>query len=138
MLQLNSKLELFQEKLEHIDVLDVRDVSLDADVDLQARLHVLHREVVVRFTRIRAFWLQDDWEERHLLSVVVDLQPIEHRLVNPLVVFLANHADPIVQDYCQHFSLFVNERDIDLAYLKFCPALLLLNSGDRSTVFGLF
>ena len=109
MLQLNSKLEFFQEKLEHVDVLDVRDVSLDADVDLQARLHVLHCEMVVWFTRIRAFWLQDDWEKRHLLSMIVDLQPIEFRLINPLIVFLTNHADPIVQNYCQHFSLFVNE-----------------------------
>ena len=65
MLQLDSELEFFQEELKHIDVLDVRDVSLDADVDLQARLHVFHCEMVVRFTRIRAFWLQDDWEEWH-------------------------------------------------------------------------
>ena len=117
MLQLNSKLELFQEKLEHIDILDVRDVSLDADVDLQARLHTFHCEMVVRFILIRALRLQDDWEEWHLLSVIVDLQPTESCLINPLIVLLANHADPFINYYCQYFSLLVNKWDIDLAYL---------------------
>ena len=96
MLQLNSKLEFFQEELEHIDVLDVRNVSLDADVDLQARLHIFHCEVVMRFIRIHALWLQDDWEEWHLLAVVIDLQPIESCLINPLIILLANHANPVI------------------------------------------
>ena len=79
-IDLDLDLELFEEELEPVDVLHVLDIGLQADVELEAWLDILHGEVVVRLALLGALGFEDHREEGVDLAVVVDLEPIEGRL----------------------------------------------------------
>ena len=70
-IQLDAQIELPEQKLKQIDVGDVLDIGLEAHVEREDGLDVLHVNAKVGVPR-----LENDWEERHHLPLVVDLQPV--------------------------------------------------------------
>ena len=80
MLQLHLQFKLFDQKLYHRIVLDIRNVHFRVDVYLKYRIDTLHRQVIMFSLTCQTFRLHHYRVKWLCIEIVVDLEPAKIRL----------------------------------------------------------
>lgn len=121
MLDFNLNFDLFDQELEEVDILHVRNVGFNTRVDGHHRRHVFHylSEMIVLGILSSALGFKDHGEQGLQLAMVVNLKSIERGFEYNLVVSCPNLLLPIVEYECEHLTLLVDQRNVHLTNLNY-------------------